>query len=143
MVKVKSISQSQSNYEASAPGVASKYRAGVQNADWATPAGSDEAESLYATQVQNAISRSARQKGIQKVSNSDWQTRASDKGGAQISQAMAKSGSKWARGFQPYSEVLKGITLPARVADPATNVQNRVTPIAVALSEKKKQLQSS
>lgn len=143
MVKVKDISQSQTNYEKSASTVPEKYRSGIQDADWHTNASSNASEELYAQKIREAISRKARQRGISKVSNEDWKQRALDKGASQIGSAMAKSGGKWARAFQPYQEVLKSVSLPDRVADPVANVQNRVIPIVEALYNKKKQLQSS
>lgn len=143
MVNVKDISQSQTNYERSASSVPEKYKAGIRDADWHTNASSDASEELYAQKVREAISRKARQKGVSRVSNEDWRQRALDKGASQIGGAMAKSGGKWARGFQPYQEVLKSVRLPDRVADPIANVQNRVIPIVEALYNKKKQLQSS
>lgn len=53
---------------------------------------------------------------------------------AYVSQTAAKA-AKAAAGFAPFAPVLESLTnaLPARVDDPAANVTNRVTPIAVGL----------
>ena len=141
MVKVKPLSQAKDNYESAALGVRPKYEQGIKDADWAQNAGSDAAEKLYQEKLQASMARNARQRGIQNVSNGDWQQRTLSKGAPNIGQAMAQSGDKWQQGFQPYADVLESISLPDKVADPATNVANRVTPIAVALSKKKISLQ--
>jgi hypothetical protein len=52
---------------------------------------------------------------------------------------------KAAAGFAPFAPILENITntLPARTSDPASNVSNRVTPIAVGLNAAAKQIYGS
>lgn len=60
------------------------------------------------------------------------------------SNTRAKAG-KAAAGFAPFAPILEGLTsgLPARSQDPATNVTNRVIPIAVGMANAKKQIYGS
>jgi hypothetical protein len=53
---------------------------------------------------------------------------------------MTGAADKQVSRFAPYAAVLAGIELQPRTADPATNVANRVTPIAVALRAKKNEI---
>ncbi len=140
MVDVKPLSEAKENYRQSASRAGEAYKLGVNRADWKTAAESPEAEQLFATKMQDAISNQSRRKGIQKVTNSQWQNRASTKGGAQISGAMRESVEDWSTGFAPYAEALEGINLPPRSSDPMANIDNRLKLVVQTLVDKKKQI---
>jgi hypothetical protein len=81
-----------------------------------------------------------RTKGIDRVSDESWRTDTINKGAAVIGSRMTGAADKQVSRFAPYAAVLQGIELQPRTADPATNVANRVTPIAVALRAKKNEI---
>ena len=139
-IKVKSLSEAQSNYAQSGSIAATRYKQGVANADWKSAAESEQAEQNYAEGVQEAIAKKRRQKMIQNVSNAEWQERAKNKGGNAIGSAIQQSGQKWAKGFAPYREVLEGMDLPAKTRDANTNIDNRLKPIVNKMVEKKKEI---
>ena len=141
MVKVRPLGQAQTNYSGSASKASVNYRAGVQAAsDWQARATSASAESNYASAVAEAVSTGRRAKALSRVSNSDWQNRASTKGAAAIGPAISGSADKWAKGFSPYSSALEGVSLPDRTTDGLSNLTARAGAIVSALEAKKKEL---
>jgi len=53
---------------------------------------------------------------------------------------MKNASGKQSSNYEPYRAILEGMTLPAKTTDPAQNVANRVTPIAVRFHEKKNEI---
>lgn len=132
-MKVKSQSEIKANYEQSTAIVTPRYVAGVKSADWKDAA--RDGQDLYVQMMSNPTVLARRTKGIERVSDEEWRTDTIDKGSGVIAARMkAASGDQVAR-FEPYRSALESMTLPARTADPATNVANRVTPIAVKFRE--------
>ena len=116
------------NLEQSLAFVGDRYKVGVARADWATAAGSDQAESNYATAVAKAIAKKTRQMKVKQVSNSEWQSRAVEKGGAVIAERMRAALGKQAANWGPiYDRVVADIQrLAPRTTDFRTNITNRV-----------------
>lgn len=138
-MKVKNMNDAQANYVAGAAGAGAKYVKGIEGAtDWQAKA--IAGEKLYAEKLQEAIAAGRRAKGLARVSNEEWKSRAKDVGGARIGQGMTKGASKWAREFTPYSDALKGTELPARTADGMQNLINRGGAVVQAMMDKKKEL---
>lgn len=125
---MKTKEEARANLEASIAYIPDRYKAGVSRADWATPAGSDQAERNYADKMSQVIAKKTRQSRIKAVSNATWQSAAMEKGGAVIGarmrDALEKQAAKWA---PIYDRVVSDIArLPARTVDFRTNVTNRV-----------------
>ncbi len=142
MVTVKPMSEAKKNFEDSTTLVRGKYEAGINRADWATAAHSDQAEQNFASAMNDAIARKTRQSGVRGVSNESWKSRAKEKGAPNIAQNMRVSSGKWSQNVAPYFDTLENLSLPARTADPVQNVQ-RVVAVVEALVAKKRQLQGS
>lgn len=125
---MKTKEEARANLEQSLQYVEGRYKAGVGRADWATPAGSDQAETNFAEAMSKAISRKTRQQKVKQVSNSEWQEKAGVKGGQVIAQRMRDSLDKQAANWAPiYDRVVSDIArLPARTTDFRTNITNRV-----------------
>jgi len=134
-MKVKPKDERTANYKSGAAVAGTRYGAAVKRAEWQEPA--KDGQALYEQQMMNTEVLKRREKGISKVSDADWQNAAIKKGQPVISGRMTDAADKQAAGFEPYVSVLEAIDLPPRTADPATNVANRVTPIAVKMHEKK------
>ena len=132
-MKVKSQSDIKNNYDQSTSIVTTRYKAGVTSASWkdAAIAGQD----LYVATMQDPTVLARRNKGINKVSDDEWRKDTLDKGSGVIAARMKAAAGKQAANFEPYRAALEGMTLPARTTDPAQNVANRVTPIAVKFRE--------
>ena len=143
MVFVKPQAEITKNFIDGASRAPAKYKAGVQRADWQTPAASEEAEANYGAGVTEAVAAKSRQKGVLNTSNSEWQNKAATDGAAIIGPRMVSSAGKQASNWQPSRSVIEGMQLPPRTRDAATNVQNRSLPLAVALQEEKKQRKGS
>jgi len=139
MPPVASLEEIKENYRTGASVAPARYKVKVKKANWHDPAASDAAQALYVAQITDPVNQARRQRKIAAVPNSVWQTQAEVVGGARIGPGMTGAVDKQASGFSPYRAVIEGITLVAKTTDPATNVANRVTPIAVALFNKKRE----
>ena len=137
MVKTKGIAATQKNWEGAIGAVPEKYKAGVQAADSVIEK-AIEAESLYAERVQQAIASGARVKGLQKTSTAEWKQRAMSKGASRIASGMNESKDKFARGMSEVLNVIEGVSIAPRTADPMANVDARVKPIVAALAAMKR-----
>lgn len=105
---------------------------------WEQNAKSPQTEQYWAQRVTEAAQNQARLRGLQNVSAADFS--AGIQMGVQNFQAKtAQASGKWQQRFAPYANVINSVvgSLPAKTTDVATNVANRVTPIAVALRQAK------
>lgn len=103
---------------------------------------SDAAESLYAANVQAAIARKARQKGLQKVTESDMNAAMTATGASNYRSGTQRSADKQAKNVEPYYAALDGLEgkLPPRTSDPMANLMNRAGTIVKTLSDLKKRI---
>ena len=126
--EMKTKEEARANLEQSLTYVEGRYKQGVERADWATPASSDQAEKNFADSMAKVIAKKTRQAKIKLVSNSDWQQKASVKGGAVIAGRMRDSLDKQSAKWSPiYDRVVADLArLPARTVDFRTNITNRV-----------------
>jgi len=125
---MKTKEEARTNLEQSLTYVGDRYKTGVARADWATAASSDQAEKNFADSMSKAISAKRRQLAVKQVSNSEWQSRAVEKGGAVIAERMRGSLDKQSQKWSPiYDRVVSDLArLPARTVDFRTNITNRV-----------------
>lgn len=114
--------------------IPARYTSGVKKADWATPAGSEQAETNYAAGVGKAVSEKSRQKGVKTVSNSDWQTAAVSKGAGIIGERIRGALGKWTANWGPiYDSVASTVNaLPAKTTDYRANINSRLVPTVEA-----------
>jgi hypothetical protein len=135
-MKVKSASQAQANYTAASALVPARYEAGVSTSDWQAKA--LDGQALYVQRLQDPEVLARRAKNIGKVSDSDWRSAAITKGrgiiGARMTAAAPKQQANWA----PYRSALEALTLPAKTADPMTNLTNRAGAVVQAMVATKK-----
>ena len=137
-MKVKSQSDIKKNYEQSTSIVTERYKMGVADAVWKDPALSGQA--LYEARMQDPAVLARRNKGINKVSDEAWRADTLNKGSGVIASRMKAASGDQAANYEPYRAILESMTLPAKTVDPAQNVANRVTPIAVRFHEKKNEI---
>lgn len=136
-MKVKPISEIKKNYEASTALVTDRYKTGVTSATWKDAA--IQGQDLYEQAMSDPNVLGRREKGINRVSDDEWRTAAKEKGAPIIASRMKGASDKQANRFEPYRAALESMSLPAKTTDPATNVTNRVIPIAVKFREIKNQ----
>jgi len=139
---VKSLEEAKRHFEEASAVVATRYEEGVRAASWRDKAMSDDAEKNYAGAMSEVIAKKKRAKGIAKVSDDEWRTKAITKGAAVIGDRMRGAVSDYERGFRPYHEVIKSTveTLPAKGLDPMANIDRRLKPLVAALRKKKEEL---
>lgn len=103
------------------------------------------AVALFVAKVASPEALAKRAFKLRKQGDAGLHAAMSATGSAAYTAATRAKASKAASGFQPFAPILEGLTagLPARTQDPATNVANRVTPIAVGLANAKKQIYGS
>lgn len=125
---MKTKEEARANLEASVAYIPDRYKAGVGRADWATPAGSDQAERNFAEKMAQVIAKKTRQVRVKAVSNASWQAAAIEKGGAVIGTRIREAIDKQAANWGPiYDRVVSDIArLPGRTVDFRTNITNRV-----------------
>lgn len=125
---MKTKEEARANLETSLAYVGDRYISAVKRADWATKAGSDNAEKNFAEKMAQVLAKKSRQLAVKKVSNATWQEAAAVKGGAVIATRMRDSLDKQAAHFAPiYDAVVSAVQrLPARTVDFRTNITNRV-----------------
>ena len=131
---LKTKEEARANFEASISYIPARYEAGVKKADWATPAGSDQAEKNFAAAISKVVANKDRQKGVRAVSNADWQTAAATKGapiiGERIRGALAAWEAEWGPMYDSVSSKVK--TLPPATTDFRANINNRLVPTVEA-----------
>ena len=130
----KTIGQAKDNLDKSIAYIPDRYKAAVGKADWATPAGSDEAESNYGEAVSRAVADRTRQKRVREVSNEEWRSRAKDVGGARIGEGVRKGLGKYTARMGPVLDAMNAASdaAPARVIDWRANITNRLIPVVEA-----------
>lgn len=131
---MKTKEEARANFEAAIAYIPARYEAGVKKADWAGPAGSEQAEANYAAAVQNAISKKSRQAGVRSVPNAEWQNAAATKGapiiGGRIRAALGKWLSEWGPQYDQVRSTVDG--LPPKTVDYIANINNRLVPTVAA-----------
>lgn len=132
MVKTKGLSATTKAWETAIGGVPGKYSEGVRaTTDWQAKA--IAGEDLFGQKMQEAISSKSRATGISKVSDSEWQAAALEKGAARIATGMTAAKGKFNTGIAKVLSTIEGVSIAPRTADPMANVDGRVKPIVAAL----------
>jgi hypothetical protein len=103
-------------------------------------ASSDTAQKAYVAKMTNPSVLAVRQKKLKALSDQDFFSPVQAGGSALYTAGVNAKADKAAKGMAPILTLIETIlpTLPAKTDDPATNVANRVTPIAVALRKYKR-----
>lgn len=103
---------------------------------------SDAAEKLYADKVAQAIANRSRQKGLNKVSESDMNAAMQATGAQNYRSGTARSSDKQAKNVEPYYAALDALEgkLPARTSDPMANLMNRAGAVVKTMVETKKRV---
>lgn len=131
MVKMPSQAQIQQRYTSAISVVPERYKNGVEGTtDWKQRA--IDGQNLYVQKMQDQSVLARREAGLQKVTDADWKTNALSKGVQRIGTGMTAGAAKQAANYEPVRKAMESLTLPARVADANTNIDNRVKPVVAA-----------
>jgi len=118
-----------------------QQRATAAAQKWEANAKSPQTEQYWAQRVVEAAQNQARLRGLQNVTAADYS--AGIQAGVQAYQNKVSTiaPQKWMNKFAPYAQIIDQVvaTLPPKTTDVATNVMNRVVPIATALRQAKLQ----
>jgi len=127
---VKTKEEARANLEASISYIPDRYRAGVARADWQTKAASDAAERNFADAMAKAVSAKSRQVGVRRISNTEWQRLAGEKGGAVIGERIRGALDKQAARWGPIYDAVVGTVnrLPPKTVDFRANITARLIP---------------
>lgn len=136
MVDTKSASEALENWKAAQGRVPEAYSKGVARAKNVTEK-AIAGEALFAAKMQEAIANKSRAKGLEKSSDEKWRAAAQGKGAQRIAAGMAAAENEFSSGIAKVLSVIQGVSIPARVADPMANIDNRLKPIAKALHDMK------
>jgi len=136
MVKVKSQATIEKNYRDAAGTAGARYAASIDSVTWNAEARAGQ--DLYVQQMQNAEVLARREAGISKVSDTEFRAAMRSKGAPTIAGRMAAAAGKMAAKYAPFSAALSSLTLPARVADPMQNIDNRLKPVVKLMVDTKK-----
>lgn len=136
-IKIKSVSEIAAKYARVTPQREPDYTEGIEDTspdeyESATLA----AEDIYERGVAEAIRRKAFGKGV-RGSGPRWREKSLDLGPRRFAEGTAAAADEYAEGFEPFRDVIAGITLPPR--GPAGDPKNieRVRAITEALRKKK------
>ncbi len=113
MPKVKPLADIAAKFVRRASTAGEEYRQGIQRVgDWqqSTAAAADN----YESGIQAAIANERFQKGVSKVSNEEWRSKAIAKGGANYGSGVRLAEKDFADGYAPYRAIVENVTLPPR-----------------------------
>lgn len=116
------------------------YVEGAKNPRTPWSVGAKAAETNWKTAIAEASAKGSYGKGVTKAGDQTWLDGVVNKGSARFAQGVALAQDKYEKGIQPYLDTLKSITLPPRGRKGDPNNILRVSAIAKALNDKKKQL---
>lgn len=136
-IKIRDIASITKKWVDVTPGRATQYIEGVNDpkADWKT--NTVAAALIWKAAMTAVMARDGFLKGVNKVGSDKWKRGAITKGAGRFSEGVGLAGPDYSAGFEPYRNVIAGLTLPPRY--PKGNPLNieRVKIIAAALHAEK------
>lgn len=116
------------------------YKQGVENPkrDWSTAAAA--ANDTYKVAVKQAADQDRFAKGIRRVGEEKWKSRASQLGPGRFREGVQVAEADHQSGYAPYHAAVKGVTLPERFPTGDPRNIRRVEAVANAQHRKKLEL---
>jgi hypothetical protein len=133
MPPVRNISQSADKFVRRAQAATQDYQAGIQSPRAPWQESTSAAAPVYQAAMAESLAQNRYQKGVNASSNSEWSTAAITKGAPRFAPGVAAAKDKWQRKFQPYANVIQGVTLSPRGPKGSPQNLQRVADIANAL----------
>lgn len=137
MAAIKDVSSIARKWADVTPQRSGEYERGVKNPTRDYAANAQAAESAYNAGVQAAIQNGRFKKGVARVGNVKWQSRAAELGTQRYGPGVQAAKGDYETGFAPYQNAIASAVLPPR--GPRRSPQNlqRVNAIVQAISAKK------
>ena len=137
MVDTKSLEATVNNYKDGIGKAPARYKQGVEKNNNQNE-NAIASQGLYEARMAESIANGSRVKGLQGSSTAAWKTAASTKGASRIGPGMTAALPKFSKGIGDVLQTIQATTIAERTADPMTNIDNRVKPIAKALYDMKR-----
>lgn len=118
-------------------GAIGEYKKGVQSPRRSWSSSAQASEGNYEAGVNTAISQKKYSKGVNSAGDAKWKKGAEEKGGARYSQGVSGAQENYVKGFAPYADVIRSVTLTPR--GPKGTNYGRVAEIGQALEARKNQ----
>ncbi len=130
----KTVDEAAENLDKAAAYIPERYKKGVGKADWAGPAGSDEAEANFAGAMTEVIAEKSHQKGIRETDNAFWQKQSADKGGAVIGARIKAAIPRYKTNIRDTmnAAIAASDAAPPKTRDWRENIANRLIPVVEA-----------
>lgn len=137
MPEVKDLSRASSKWVNASGAAASEYEYGVRNPkkDWADA--TRKAEAAYKAGVTAAANEGRFGAGVAKAGTRKWQENAVNKGVARWPEGIRVAEAAWREGFEPFANVLRGLTLSPRGPKGSPQNYKRVQEVGEALHKAK------
>ena len=113
------------------------YKRGVEAPRRSWSAAAKASEGNFEASMNTALSRKSYGKGIDNSSDAEWKKGASEKGASRFGPGVLGAQSDNQKGFAPYADVLRSLTLTPR--GPKGTNYGRVTETGQALEARKNQ----
>ena len=130
-IKVKPLEDIAKHYRDSAATAAARYKDSISQVEWQEAA--IQGQSLYEEQMSRPEVLSRRETGVRKVTDSEFKRAMEEKGAKRIMSGIQAGVDKQREGYRVIREALDGLEIPERVADPDTNIENRLKPVVHAM----------
>lgn len=126
--------QARQNLESSLSVVESRYRMGVETAEWAAPTTSQQSEDNYRSGLDEAIAADRRRAGVRSTGDAGYREGALNKGARNIVAGIRGSLSLYEENVGPVFARVERVkqSMPARTRDANQNIDNRLKPIVAA-----------
>ncbi len=132
-LKVRSASDAAAKFATRAAAAAPDYKTGIAGSGQAWQQNTASATDNYVQGVQQAISRGAFQKGVNKSGGAYFEQRATTLGAARFADGVRAGQSNYAEGVQPYLDVLSKVNLTPRGPKGDPRNYQRAQEVATAL----------
>lgn len=143
MAEIRSSTEIAGKWARVTPQRTTDYRDGIQRPrrDWADAA--SEANDTYVQAVTQAANEGRFSAGVRNAGTQRWQQAASQKGPNRFAEGVQLGENNYQRGFEPFRQTIEGTQLPPRFprGDPR-NIE-RVSTLARALNERRRQNQGA
>lgn len=132
-IKVKPLADISKHYRESSSTAASRYKDSIDQVEWQENA--IDGQDLYEERMRDPEVLARRETGIRTVTDSEFKDAMRDKGASRIGPGILAGVDKQREGYRVIRDALDGMELPARVADPMANIDNRLKPVVKAQIE--------
>ena len=114
MAEIKSLESIQEKYSRVTPGRSEDYKIGVASPRRPWKAAAKASVPTYKAAITESVTKDLYNKGLDKVTDADWQTPALDVGPGRFAEGTLKGGPKFGKGFAKIHAAFKMVTKQPR-----------------------------